>query len=29
MSLDKKKVAWKHVATDVFDEKPTHFLMET
>jgi hypothetical protein len=29
VSLDRRKVMWKLVAPNVFDEKPTHFLMET
>ncbi len=29
VSLDRRKVMWKRIAPNVFDEKPTHFLMET
>jgi hypothetical protein len=29
VSLDRRKVMWKHITPNVFDEKPTHFLMET
>jgi hypothetical protein len=29
VSLDRRKVTWKRIAPNVFDEKLIHFLMET